>query len=123
MGPELIDRHRDDLADLIAAKGTFHFTPENPIPDASIVTLVNERMALIAEGQDVERLDPFLYRFHRRHERLPFFETRPGGHRVTRPAGRCGERPEGGRAGKTRSPDQLDADRFAIVDRSTTERT
>ncbi len=32
---------------------------------------------------DVEYLDPFLYRFARRDDLLPFFEPPPGGHRVT----------------------------------------
>ena len=50
MGPELIDRHRDDLEDFIAAKGTFHFTPDHPIPDAAIAILVRERMAIIDGG-------------------------------------------------------------------------
>lgn len=32
---------------------------------------------------DVEYIDPFLYRFDRRDDLLPFFEPPPGGHRVT----------------------------------------
>ena len=50
MGPELIDRHRDDLGAFIAAKGTFHFTPDHPIPDHAIATLARERMAIIDGG-------------------------------------------------------------------------
>ena len=34
-------------------------------------------------AEDVEYLDPFLYRFDRRADLLPFFEPPPGGHRVT----------------------------------------
>ena len=32
---------------------------------------------------DVEYIDPFLYRFDRRDDLLPFFEPPPGGHHVT----------------------------------------
>jgi len=34
-------------------------------------------------AEDVEYVDPFLYRFDRRADLLPFFEPPPGGHRVT----------------------------------------
>lgn len=34
-------------------------------------------------AEDVEYLDPFLYRFTRRDDLLPFFEPPPGGHHVT----------------------------------------
>lgn len=34
-------------------------------------------------AEDVEYLDPYLYRFDRRDDLLPFFEPPPGGHRVT----------------------------------------
>jgi catechol 2,3-dioxygenase-like lactoylglutathione lyase family enzyme len=36
-----------------------------------------------AFAADVEYLDPFLYRFARREDLLPFFEPPPGGHHVT----------------------------------------
>jgi catechol 2,3-dioxygenase-like lactoylglutathione lyase family enzyme len=36
-----------------------------------------------AFAADVEYLDPFLYRFDRREDLLPFFEPPPGGHHVT----------------------------------------
>jgi uncharacterized protein YdhG (YjbR/CyaY superfamily) len=47
MGSSVIEAHRAELADFIAAKGTLHFTPEHPIPSDLVRTIVRERMAQI----------------------------------------------------------------------------
>ena len=46
-GGEFIERHHDELAPFAAAKGTLHFTPENPIPLHLVERIVRERMAKI----------------------------------------------------------------------------
>jgi uncharacterized protein YdhG (YjbR/CyaY superfamily) len=47
LGSELIERHRDELGDLVAAKGTLRFTPEHRIPRDLVERIVRERMAMI----------------------------------------------------------------------------
>lgn len=47
MSPELIERHRDELADFVTAKGTLQFTPERPLPTDLVERIVRERMAQI----------------------------------------------------------------------------
>lgn len=47
MSSELIERHRDELADFATAKGTLRFTPGHPIPTDLVERIVRERMAQI----------------------------------------------------------------------------
>lgn len=47
MSPELIELHRDELADFVTAKGTVQFTPERPLPTDLVERIVRERMAQI----------------------------------------------------------------------------
>lgn len=47
MGSEIIERHRAEFAPFAVAKGTLHFTPDNPIPKPLIELIVRERMAMI----------------------------------------------------------------------------
>jgi uncharacterized protein YdhG (YjbR/CyaY superfamily) len=47
MGSEIIERHREEFAPFAVAKGTLHFTPDNPIPKRLIELIVRERMAMI----------------------------------------------------------------------------
>jgi uncharacterized protein YdhG (YjbR/CyaY superfamily) len=47
MSPELIELHRDELADFVTAKGTLQFTPEHPLPTDLVERIVRERMAQI----------------------------------------------------------------------------
>ncbi len=47
MGPALIDANRAQLSGFDTAKGTIRFTPDRPIPDALVTTIVQGRMAQI----------------------------------------------------------------------------
>jgi uncharacterized protein YdhG (YjbR/CyaY superfamily) len=47
MSSELIELHRDELADFATAKGTLRFTPGHPIPTDLVERIVRERMAQI----------------------------------------------------------------------------
>jgi uncharacterized protein YdhG (YjbR/CyaY superfamily) len=40
-----MDAHRDELASYDTAKGTIHFGPDAPLPNALITRLVRARMA------------------------------------------------------------------------------
>ena len=41
----VMEAHRDDLAPYDTSKGTVHFAPDTPLPDALIAKLVRARMA------------------------------------------------------------------------------
>jgi uncharacterized protein YdhG (YjbR/CyaY superfamily) len=43
--PAVMDAHRDELASYDTSKGTVHFTPAAPLPDALVRKLVRARMA------------------------------------------------------------------------------
>src|SRR5260221_12247350 len=43
MNPAVIDAHGDELTSFDTAKGTIRFTPDRPIPEALITTLVQAR--------------------------------------------------------------------------------
>ena len=43
--PAVMDAHRADLAGFDTTKGTVHFTPDKPLPDALVERLVRARMA------------------------------------------------------------------------------
>ena len=47
MSHAVIEAHRDELAGYYTAKGTIRFTPDRPLPDALVTTIVRERMAEI----------------------------------------------------------------------------
>ena len=49
MSPELIERHAAELESFSTAKGTIRFTPDRPLPDDLIVTIVRERLAELRE--------------------------------------------------------------------------
>jgi len=46
MSSSVVARH-PELAEFAAAKGTYHFTPENPIPAELVEVVVRQRMAEI----------------------------------------------------------------------------
>ena len=46
MSSSVVDRH-PELAEFAAAKGTYHFTPEHPIPAELVEIVVRQRMAEI----------------------------------------------------------------------------
>jgi len=43
--PAVMEAHREDLAGLDTAKGTIHFQPTEPLPDALVTKLVRARLA------------------------------------------------------------------------------
>ena len=43
--PEVMDAHKDDVAGYSTAKGTVHFSPDKPLPDALVKKLVEARIA------------------------------------------------------------------------------
>jgi uncharacterized protein YdhG (YjbR/CyaY superfamily) len=45
-----IERHRAELADYEIRAGTIHFTPDKPLPDKLLKTMIAERMVDIDEG-------------------------------------------------------------------------
>ena len=45
MSAALIEAHHDELSAFATAKGTLHFTPENPLPRDLVELIVRERMA------------------------------------------------------------------------------
>jgi uncharacterized protein YdhG (YjbR/CyaY superfamily) len=45
--PAVMDAHRDELARYETSKGTVHFAPDAPLPDALVARLVGARMAEI----------------------------------------------------------------------------
>ena len=45
MSGALIEAHHDELSAFATAKGTLHFTPENPLPRDLVELIVRERMA------------------------------------------------------------------------------
>jgi uncharacterized protein YdhG (YjbR/CyaY superfamily) len=45
--PAVMDAHRDELASYETSKGTIHFAPDAPPPDALVTRLVRARMAEI----------------------------------------------------------------------------
>jgi uncharacterized protein YdhG (YjbR/CyaY superfamily) len=47
MNPAVIDAHRDELAGYDTAKGTIRFTPDRPLLDALVSTMVKARLAEI----------------------------------------------------------------------------
>jgi uncharacterized protein YdhG (YjbR/CyaY superfamily) len=47
MSGAVIDAHRDELATYATAKGTIRFTPDRPLPDTLVTTIVRARMAEI----------------------------------------------------------------------------
>ena len=47
MSGEVTGRHRAELEGFATAKGTIRFTPEHPLPDALVRTIVRERIAEI----------------------------------------------------------------------------
>jgi uncharacterized protein YdhG (YjbR/CyaY superfamily) len=46
-GGQMLDLHRDELAEFADAKGTMRFTPEHPIPAELVTRIVRERVAQI----------------------------------------------------------------------------
>jgi uncharacterized protein YdhG (YjbR/CyaY superfamily) len=49
MSPALIERHVAELEPFATSKGTIRFTPDHPLPDALVATLVRERIAELGE--------------------------------------------------------------------------
>ena len=47
MSPAVLDGYRDRLAAFDLARGTVHFRPGRPIPDAIVVAIVRDRLAEI----------------------------------------------------------------------------
>ncbi len=47
MSGELVERHASELAGFSTAKGTIRFTPDRPLPDGLLETIVRERVAQI----------------------------------------------------------------------------
>ena len=43
--PDVMDAHRDELAQFDTAKGTIRFTPDKPLPAGLVTKLVQARMA------------------------------------------------------------------------------
>jgi uncharacterized protein YdhG (YjbR/CyaY superfamily) len=43
--PAVMDAHRDELAAYDTSKGTVHFAPDAPLPDALVAKVVRARMA------------------------------------------------------------------------------
>jgi uncharacterized protein YdhG (YjbR/CyaY superfamily) len=43
--PAVMEAHRDELAPYDTSKGTVHFAPDAPLPDALVAKLVRARMA------------------------------------------------------------------------------
>lgn len=50
MGTAVMDAHREELEPYDTSKGTIRFTPESPLPDALVRTLVRARMAQTDAG-------------------------------------------------------------------------
>lgn len=51
MNPALMDSLEDELAGFRTAKGTIRFTPDNPLPDALVRTIVEARAKENAAGR------------------------------------------------------------------------
>ncbi|HYN47266.1 MAG TPA: DUF1801 domain-containing protein [Candidatus Nanopelagicales bacterium] len=47
MSGAVVEAHRDELAGFATAKGTLRFTPQHPLPNDLVETIVRERMAQI----------------------------------------------------------------------------
>jgi len=47
----LLDAHADALKGYARTKGSVHFTPEQPLPDALVEALILARLADLAEGR------------------------------------------------------------------------
>lgn len=47
MSSAVVQAHREELAANYAGKGTFHFTPDHPLPVAVVKRIVRERLAEI----------------------------------------------------------------------------
>jgi uncharacterized protein YdhG (YjbR/CyaY superfamily) len=45
MSPAVIDAHAEDLAEWSTSKGTIRFTPDHPIPDDLLASLVATRVS------------------------------------------------------------------------------
>ncbi len=45
MSPAVMDAHRDEIKSYDTSKGTIRFTPDAPLPEALVTTLVKARMA------------------------------------------------------------------------------
>jgi uncharacterized protein YdhG (YjbR/CyaY superfamily) len=47
LGSGVVDAHREDLAGFSTSKGTIRFTPDHPLPQDLVVTIVQERLVAI----------------------------------------------------------------------------
>jgi uncharacterized protein YdhG (YjbR/CyaY superfamily) len=55
MSPALIEAHATELAGFDTSKGTIRFTPDRPIPDELVRTIVRERLAELDASRAARR--------------------------------------------------------------------
>jgi uncharacterized protein YdhG (YjbR/CyaY superfamily) len=55
MSPALIEAHATELAEFDTSKGTIRFTPDRPIPDELVRTIVRERLAELDASRAARR--------------------------------------------------------------------